>query len=143
MAITIHLADEQAEGLTELIYMAQRGREDYLNTLRTEQDYTEADQYANEARWNVAQSVIRAISHQATPGQMPLVDSLATFLGLARDWNFGTMWESAQCVEAEAAAELYRALGQYDAAEDLLTAHAHGDDDEDDQHHYRYLELKK
>lgn len=143
MAITIHLTDDQVVGIQELVFMAQRGREDYLNTLRTEQDYTEADQTANETRWNAAQSVIRAISYQAAPGQVPVIDILATFLGLARDWTFGTMWESAQCTEAEAAAELYRALGQYDAAEDLLTAHAYADVDEDDQHHYRYIELKK
>lgn len=145
MAITIHLRNNQAQGLTELLYLAQQAREHYLQATAIEETApgNEADRQAVENRWNSAQEVIHAIGHQATPGTAPLLDKLDTFLDLAEDWTFGEMLGNIQCVEAESLADLYRATGKIKAANQIIQGHAGSDYEEDDDHHHLYLQQAK
>lgn len=124
MAVTITLTETAAEGIAELIDLAQRGREDFTHQAAY-------GDYTAEARWHTAQQTIAALADADTA----LSQALARWADTAAASSPGPgPWDHHTCQEAEAAAELAHQAGRDDAAAAILRIHAEGDDHGDADH---------
>lgn len=133
MAITITLTDDQAEGLTELIELAQRGREDF-QTQAHYGDYTPVDQRAADDRWALAESTAGALKVQRAGAPHPVVTAVEEWSTVAITIDTDNVWEHFTCIEIEAIAKVARAACRPDVAAQMIELHAICDD-ADDLHH--------
>lgn len=133
MAITITLTDDQADGLTELIDLAQRGREDYQHQAQ-HGDYSTADQRGADARWALAESTAGALKAQGAGAPHPVVTAVEEWSTVAITIDTDNVWEHFTCIEIEAIAQVARAACRPDVAAQMIELHAICDD-ADDLHH--------
>lgn len=63
-----------------------------------------------------------------------LVDALDQLVAVARQFHPEDVLHRLTCSEADALADLFRALGETDLAEGVIQAHASGDVDPEDRH---------
>lgn len=130
MAITLHLTDDQARGLEELMGFANRGREDSLS------DFDEV-----ESRWSSAVLARDAVAEQLSSNQDdPVVETVVEFVEQTVGWVEADIWGKATCDEAELAARLYRLMGMPHVAEAVIVVHT-GSDYEEDEAHIEYYGL--
>lgn len=134
MAITLNLTERQTAGMTELIALAQRGREDF-ETQATAGDYSAEDQTAAAARWKTAQDTIKAVETQKCCGPLNALEAIEEWVEKARYMYDCDAWGSFTCSESEAFAELARSIGRDEVAKMIIECHAEGDDDPEDDHY--------
>lgn len=134
MAITLNLTERQAQGLAELIELAQRGREDFEHQAKTG-DYSEIDKHEAAKRWDYARDTIKAVETQQCCGPLLALEALEAWVEVARGMYDCDSWMGFTCIEAEATAELARVIGREEVANMIIEAHTEGDDDPEDAHY--------
>lgn len=135
MAVTLTLTDAQAEGIAEIIELAHRGREDFIQQAAYG-DYTAEDTNAAQHRWEAAQSAAETLSaHTESRTPHPVIAAAEEWVKIAQRMSTENIWDHFTCIEAEATAKLAHATGREDIARMILELHAATDDPEDD--HYR------
>ncbi|MGP5049290.1 hypothetical protein [Glutamicibacter ardleyensis] len=138
MAITLHLTDEQVQGLKELIDFANRGHEDFLQQSQYG-DFTPEEFQEREALWMTAKRAEQSIAGQISSGQDdPVMETVEKFTKEAVSWVEDDIWGKAQCSEVELAAQLYTFLGMPHVAEVIIVVHSQSDTDAGDMHHEYY-----
>ncbi|MGP9587240.1 hypothetical protein ACT3TB_16445 [Micrococcaceae sp. AOP34-BR2-30] len=127
MTVTITLTDDQAAGITALIEMAERGREN-----------SEAQNTRGNATGDnlAAQVTAAALADAQRPGVAhPIIEAVERWIVCAADMDTDNLWEHFTCNEAEATANIARAAGRADIADTILDLHSQSDDPGD--MHYR------
>lgn len=138
MATTLHLTDQQAAGLQELIALAVRSREDFQKQASFGEHSPEAVAAAQQ-RWNAAQATIRSIEIQQGQRGPAALDALDQWAEVIWHLDDCDTWSRFRCEELEVTAELARVIGRDELADRLLFMHSFGDVEEEDQHHALYL----
>lgn len=137
MTTTIILSDAQAEGLADLLDLAECGQADchhHADFLGIDL----ADVTANARRWtavDVTAEALRTQRSSARGAQHPLFAAAERWADAAAGIGSDGSWTTFNCVEIELLGDVFRAIGRHQLARDVIEHHRADDDEGDDENH--------